>query len=257
MLLGSVPRPPKNPRSWISTQSARHSSVKPMIAGRTSCRRPLANAKPITASADTANRFTANPCPTANEPNPATQSDRNFGCGTADIDRTMSASGSAASRGPRPESAPRPGLQHRHPGQEQPQPGQDQPARPRGLPRPRPPRGGRPTRRPGAVPPGSTTRPARRPGGQQDVGAQPGIGSARPGEQEREVGTPARPRRRRCRADGRALGRARARQGVLTRGLVSNVRRRRGRPLTRSVGTAITRQMLRADGWETLCRTWW
>ena len=38
MLLGSVPRPPKKPKSSISTQSARHSTVNAMTAGRASRR---------------------------------------------------------------------------------------------------------------------------------------------------------------------------------------------------------------------------
>ena len=40
MLLGSVPSPPRKPRSSISTQSARHSTVAAITAGRTSRGRP-------------------------------------------------------------------------------------------------------------------------------------------------------------------------------------------------------------------------
>ena len=86
MLLGSVPRPPKKPRSSISTQSARHSTVKPIRTGRISRGRPLRNAAPVTASAATANRFTANPCASSKVVKALTQADRNPGWGVPAID---------------------------------------------------------------------------------------------------------------------------------------------------------------------------
>ena len=62
MLLGSVPRPPKKPKSSISTQSARHSTNEMASAGLISRGRPVRNTAPVTASAMTANKLTANPC---------------------------------------------------------------------------------------------------------------------------------------------------------------------------------------------------
>ena len=85
MLLGSVPSPPKNPKSSMSTQSARHSTVKKIRAGRISLRCPLTNAAPVTASAATASRLTANPCATVKGPNAFTQADERWGCGVAAI----------------------------------------------------------------------------------------------------------------------------------------------------------------------------
>ena len=76
MLLGSVPIPPKKPKSSMSTQSARHSTVKKTSAGRTSRGCPVTNAAPVTASAATANRLTANPCAAVKVPNAVTQADR-------------------------------------------------------------------------------------------------------------------------------------------------------------------------------------
>ena len=80
MLLGSVPRPPKKPRSSISTQSARHSTVKPIRTGRISRGCPVRNAAPVTASAATATRFTANPCASSKAVKALIQADRNPGC---------------------------------------------------------------------------------------------------------------------------------------------------------------------------------
>ena len=65
MLFGSVPRPPKTPRSSTSTQSARQNTAAAMTAiraSRASERAALTqNAAPAAASAITATRFTANP----------------------------------------------------------------------------------------------------------------------------------------------------------------------------------------------------
>ena len=79
MLFGSVPRPPRNPRSSISTQSARHSTVNPIRTGRISRGRPDRNTAPVTASAATTNRFTANPCASSKAVKALTQAARNPG----------------------------------------------------------------------------------------------------------------------------------------------------------------------------------
>ena len=92
MLFGSVPRPPKNPKSSISTQSARHSTVNAITAGRTSRRCPVRNATPIAASATTTNRLTANPCASSKAVNAPTQAARKPGCGVCAISLVMPAS---------------------------------------------------------------------------------------------------------------------------------------------------------------------
>ena len=136
MLLGSVPRPPKNPKSSISTQSARHSTVKAMTAGRISRRCPLRKAAPITASATTTNRLTANPCASSKAVKALTQADRKPGCGVCAIVLVMPA------RVPGcpweiPCQNPRPGqaCSTAMPDQEQAQAGQDRPAEPGAAPR--------------------------------------------------------------------------------------------------------------------------
>ena len=91
MLLGSVPRPPKKPKSSISTQSARHSTVNAATAGRTSRRRPVRKAVPIKASATTANRFTANPCASSKPVKALTQADSQPGCGVCAMSWVMPA----------------------------------------------------------------------------------------------------------------------------------------------------------------------
>ena len=76
MLFGSVPRPPKKPKSWTSTQSARHRTPAASTAARTSRGRPVSSAAPIAASAITTNRFTAKPCAVSKEPNAETSADK-------------------------------------------------------------------------------------------------------------------------------------------------------------------------------------
>src|SRR5450755_2148037 len=100
MLFGSVPSPPKKPKSWARTQSARHNTASAMTAARLSHGRDLgkpgnaatANATPRTASPATTTRFTAKPCARTREPNPETRSDSAFGCGVVDIDWTIEVS---------------------------------------------------------------------------------------------------------------------------------------------------------------------
>ena len=92
MLFGSVPSPPRNPRSSISTQSARHSTIPAATAARTTRRSPVRKAIPSAASAITANRLTANPCAASKDPKLATRADRTCGCGVWDMVATMAVS---------------------------------------------------------------------------------------------------------------------------------------------------------------------
>ena len=125
MLLGSVPRPPRNPRSSISTQSARQSTVKPIRTGRISRGRPDRNAAPVTASAATTNKLTANPCASSKAVKALTQADRKPGCGVWAIDAGHAGQRAGlAVRDALPEPPARPGLQDRHAEQEHAQPGQ-------------------------------------------------------------------------------------------------------------------------------------
>ncbi|MGH3292427.1 MAG: hypothetical protein ACRDP7_11515 [Trebonia sp.] len=80
MLLGSVPRPPRKPRSWTRTQSARHGTAAAISASRISRRRPASSAAPVAASTITTNRFTAKPCAMSNAPNAETMADSACGC---------------------------------------------------------------------------------------------------------------------------------------------------------------------------------
>ena len=89
MLFGSVPSPPRNPKSSTSTQSARQSRTNAASAGRITSRRPVRKATPIAASAITATRLTAKPLPRTTDSNPDTRSYRNRGCEACVIDWIM------------------------------------------------------------------------------------------------------------------------------------------------------------------------
>ena len=86
MLFGSVPRPPRKPRSCTCTQSARQNAIPNATAYLTSRGRPVRKIAPIAASAITTTRLTAKPLLAANEPKPDTRDDRKCGCGVPDID---------------------------------------------------------------------------------------------------------------------------------------------------------------------------
>src|ERR1700722_1520528 len=90
MLFGSVPWPPRKPRSSTSTQSARQNTAAPITAiraSRTSERAALRqNAAPAAVSASTATRFTANPCDPVKLPKPETITSSALGCGVPVID---------------------------------------------------------------------------------------------------------------------------------------------------------------------------
>ena len=86
MLFGSVPRPPRKPKSCTSTQSARQNTIPNPAAYLTSRGRPVRKIAPIAASAITTTRLTAKPLLAANEPKSASRADRKCGCGVPDID---------------------------------------------------------------------------------------------------------------------------------------------------------------------------
>ena len=92
MLLGSVPTPPKKPRSSMSTQSARQRTIPAMTATRITAGRPLKNAIPSTARAITRKRFTAQPCAASKAPKLATHDARRLGWGVCDIWCTIAVS---------------------------------------------------------------------------------------------------------------------------------------------------------------------
>ena len=89
MLLGSVPSPPKKPKSSISTQAARPSTVAAAIAGRSSRGWPLSRPAPIAPSAITTTRLTAKPWAAVKFPKPLTQWANTAGCEVPAIDWTM------------------------------------------------------------------------------------------------------------------------------------------------------------------------
>ena len=91
MLLGSVPTPPRKPRSWTSTQSARQNAMANHSPYLTRRDRPVRKVAPSAASTITTTRFTAKPSLAANEPNRASSADRKCGWEVEDIDWTMPA----------------------------------------------------------------------------------------------------------------------------------------------------------------------
>ena len=92
MLFGSVPRPPKKPKSWTSTQVARQSTTVAATAGNRTRRQAVTMASPIAASAITTNRFTANPCASSNAVNALIQPTMADGWFVWAIDWVMAAS---------------------------------------------------------------------------------------------------------------------------------------------------------------------
>ena len=135
MLPGSAPRPPRNPRSSVSTQASRHSTAKAATAGPARRRaamnatRPPRARSPRSGSPRTRGRGRPRRSRTAAPTGPA-----------AAVSRPASGPGRpgcrAAGRGALPEPAPRPGLQDRHADQEHAQPAQQDPAQPRRPPGP-------------------------------------------------------------------------------------------------------------------------
>jgi len=92
MLLGSVPSPPKKPKSSISAQSARQSSTVATTVRRSSqpgARPAASRPAPVAPRAVTANRLTANPCAAVKDAKLLTHPAKSDGCGVAAMDLTM------------------------------------------------------------------------------------------------------------------------------------------------------------------------
>ena len=94
MLLGSVPSPPKKPKSSISIQSARQSAIVAMSVTRPSQAGPrpaatVTRPAPVAASAITANRLTANPFVAVKDAKPRTHPAMRVGCGVLAMALTM------------------------------------------------------------------------------------------------------------------------------------------------------------------------
>ncbi len=93
---GSVPSPPRKPKSSTRTQSARQNTAPATTAIRAS--RALARTAaavspaPISTSAMTATRLTANPCAAVRLPNQVTSTASGCGCDVPAMDWTMAAS---------------------------------------------------------------------------------------------------------------------------------------------------------------------
>ena len=79
MLFGSVPTPPKNPKSWTRIQSARHKTTAAQIAGRTTLARAVQKAPPMAAKTTTTTTFTAHPCDASKRPKARTIDARETG----------------------------------------------------------------------------------------------------------------------------------------------------------------------------------
>ncbi len=77
--LGSVPTPPKKPRSSTSTQSARQSSVPTATPIRMSRRLPLRKQAPTPTSSTTTRKLTSHPWPAWNAPNDRTDDENTEG----------------------------------------------------------------------------------------------------------------------------------------------------------------------------------
>ncbi len=117
MELGSVPNPPKKPRSSTRTQSARHSDTSATRPPRPSRGRPLSSRPPMVARATTAKRLTAHPWAATKDAegrDPRREEARLRGS----RHRADHAGQRPAAALPEPSS--RPGLQHGHADQEQP-----------------------------------------------------------------------------------------------------------------------------------------
>ncbi len=132
MLLGSVPSPPKKPKSSTRTQSARQSPTITTTVSRSSPgHRPPAVSRPvpIAASAITTNRFTAKPCAPVNDAKLRTQPARQRGLRRArhGLDHAGQRAAAPVQRA-LPEATSGPGLQHRHAEKERAQRAEDRPA---------------------------------------------------------------------------------------------------------------------------------
>ena len=109
MLLGSVPTPPKKPKSWTKIQSARHNATATHVAGHTTRRLAVQNAIPIAASMITTKRLTPHPWAASNRPNPLTADANGPGWGVWAMSRTMAVSVPVLVPRTEPCQEPRPG----------------------------------------------------------------------------------------------------------------------------------------------------
>jgi hypothetical protein len=109
MLLGSVPTPPKKPKSSISTQSATHSTTTASTPTRAIRGVAMRKAPPIAANAITTKRFTPHPCFESNDSKLATHDERSRGCEVRAISPTMPAKVPSPPERVRPLQKPRPG----------------------------------------------------------------------------------------------------------------------------------------------------
>ncbi len=116
MELGSVPTPPKNPKSWTRIQSARQSTAPTITPMRTDRRLPLRKQVPTPTRRTTTAALTSQPCPAWNEPNERTHEAVTEGWDTRDISRTMPVRvPGGPDPGARPDQKPRPGHACRTP----------------------------------------------------------------------------------------------------------------------------------------------
>src|SRR5665811_2069889 len=96
--LGSVPTPPRNPKSWTKIQSARQTTAPATMPTRRSRRLPLTKEVPMPTRNRTANKLTAHPCEASNDPNDRTHDESRGGweiCAIA-LTRTATVRGLAA-----------------------------------------------------------------------------------------------------------------------------------------------------------------
>ena len=90
MELGSVPSPPRNPRSSTSTQSARQSTSEGNQTAQDQAPASAEEEDPRSSpGTSTANRLTAQPCARTKEANDASHEERNEGWGVCAMVRTM------------------------------------------------------------------------------------------------------------------------------------------------------------------------
>ena len=109
MLLGSVPTPPRKPRSWTRTQSATHNATATYTAGRTTRGIPAQKAIPIAARRTTTTRLMPHPWDESRRPNARKVDAKGPGWVVCDIWRTMVVSVPGLDPRTAPCQNPRPG----------------------------------------------------------------------------------------------------------------------------------------------------
>ena len=135
MLFGSVPSPPRKPRSWTSTQSARQNTMPNHTAYRTSRGRPVRKIAPIAGEHDHHHQVHREAVARRERPEVGQQGGQDVRLrGRGHLLDHAGQGARLAADGALPEAAARPGLQHRHADEEQPDPAQQQPPEPRAPP---------------------------------------------------------------------------------------------------------------------------